>query len=396
MAKFNSSDILKILRKFKIASDNHVPRNIEELKKSTPDEFSEIFSFKFLGDKFLVINDGTAEDNEFYILDLLRQNYGELEGKIIENPQDDFASFAMPFEGKDIYLFRVIPSKIRLDIALKEKYPELSRASIQKYIKNGFVKINNSLADKPRILVSREDEISLNIPEKSSEQVNFPIIFEDENVIVINKPQGTLTHSKGVLNDEFTVADFFKVHGSNFANNTNRTGIVHRLDRETSGVIIGAKNDLSAKKLQKQFGERTTKKTYFAMVKGSLNPKKALIDLPIARNNSAPSTFIVSPKGKPSQTKYEVISENNRYSLVKLTPKTGRTHQLRVHMNYIGHPILGDKVYDKTISKDENNERMFLHAESLEITIPPNTGEKDSQRKIFSAKLPEEFKDKIQ
>ena len=169
MAKFNSSDILKILRKFKIASDNHVPRNIEELKKSTPDEFSEIFSFKFLGDKFLVINDGTAEDNEFYILDLLRQNYGELEGKIIENPQDDFASFAMPFEGKDIYLFRVIPSKIRLDIALKEKYPELSRASIQKYIKNGFVKINNSLADKPRILVSREDEISLNIPEKSSE-----------------------------------------------------------------------------------------------------------------------------------------------------------------------------------------------------------------------------------
>ena len=127
-----------------------------------------------------------------------------------------------------------------------------------------------------------------------------------------------------------------------------------------------------------------------------MNPKKALIDLPIARNNSAPSTFIVSPKGKPAQTKYEVISENNRYSLVKLTPKTGRTHQLRVHMNYIGHPILGDKVYDKTISKDESNERMFLHAESLEITIPPKTGEKESQRKVFSADLPKEFKDKIQ
>lgn len=396
MAKFNSSDILKILRKFKIASDNHVPRNIEELKKSTPDEFSEIFSFKFLGDKFFVINDGTAEDDEFYILELLHQNYGELEGKLIENPQDDFVSFAMPFEGKDIYLFHVVPNKLRLDVALKEIHPELSRASIQKYIKNGFVKINNNPADKPRILVSREDEISLDIPEKSSKQVNFPIIFEDENVILINKPQGILTHSKGVLNDEFTVADFFKTHGLNFADNTNRTGIVHRLDRETSGVIIGAKNDLSAKKLQKQFSDRTVKKTYFAIVKGSLNPKKALIDLPIARNNSAPSTFIVSPKGKPAQTKYEVISENNRYSLVKLTPKTGRTHQLRVHMNYIGHPILGDKVYDKTISKDESNERMFLHAESLEITIPPKTGEKESQRKVFSADLPKEFKDKIQ
>ena len=329
-------------------------------------------------------------------MDLLRQNYGELEGRIIENPQDDFASFAMPFEGKDIYLFRVIPSKIRLDVALKEKYPELSRASIQKYIKNGFVKVNNSPADKPRILVSREDKISLDIPEKSSKQVNFPIIFEDKNVIVINKPQGILTHSKGVLNDEFTVADFFKTHGSNFANNTNRIGIVHRLDRETSGVIIGAKNESSAKKLQKQFSERTTKKTYFAIVKGSLNPKKALINLPIARNNSAPSTFIVSSKGKPAQTKYEVISENNRYSLVKLTPKTGRTHQLRVHMNYIGHPILGDKVYDKNITKDKSNERMFLHAESLEITIPPKTSEKDSQRKIFRATLPKEFKDKIQ
>ena len=230
------------------------------------------------------------------------------------------------------------------------------------------------------------------IPEKKAEKIDFPIIFEDENVIVINKPRGVLTHSKGALNDEFTVADFFESRGSTFAKGTNRVGIVHRLDRETSGVIIGAKNDKAAKRLQKQFSERTTKKNYVAIVKGVLNPKKALIDLPIARNGSAPSTFMVHAKGKPAQTKYEVLSENEQFSLVKLTPKTGRTHQLRVHLNYLNHPILGDKVYDKTITKAEAENRMFLHAQSLEITIPPKNGEKDSQRIVFEAEIPEDFK----
>ena len=209
---------------------------------------------------------------------------------------------------------------------------------------------------------------------------------------MINKPRGVLTHSKGVLNDEFTVADFFESRGAKFAKDTNRVGIVHRLDRETSGVIIGAKNDETAKKLQKQFSERTTKKTYLAIVKGSLNPKKAIIDLPIARNGSAPSTFMVHAKGKTAQTKYEVIDENNELSLVKLTPKTGRTHQLRVHLSYLKHPILGDKVYDKTITKAESEQRMFLHAQTLEITIPPKSDEKDSQRMVFEAEIPEGFK----
>ena len=157
-------------------------------------------------------------------------------------------------------------------------------------------------------------------------------------------------------------------------------------------MIIGAKNDESAKKLQKQFSERTTKKNYVAIVKGVLNPKKALIDLPIARNGSVPSTFIVHAKGKTAQTKYEVLSENEQLSLVKLTPKTGRTHQLRVHLNYLNHPILGDKVYDKTITKAEAENRMFLHAQSLEITIPPKNGEKDSRRMVFEAEIPEDFR----
>ncbi|MDO4871990.1 MAG: RluA family pseudouridine synthase [bacterium] len=395
MAKFNSSDILKILRKFGVANEQNVPRHIEELKKDNPDEFSEIFSFKFQGDKFFVINDGIAEDDEFYILELLRRSYGEIEGRLLENPQDDFSSFALPFEGKDIYIFRNIPSKLRLDVVLAAKNPELSRSSIQKYIKQGYVKVNSKVVSKPRVLVGDFDKIELEIPEKTSQEQAFEIIFEDENVIVANKPRGILTHSKGVLNDEFTMADFFKAHGAKFASETNRCGIIHRLDRETSGVIIGAKNDQTAKKLQKQFSERTVKKTYFAIAKDEITPQKALIDLPIARNNSAPSTFVVNAKGKPAQTSYEVLRQSPHFSLVKLAPKTGRTHQLRVHLSYLGHPILGDRVYDKSISKKEIGERMFLHAAELEITIPPKAGEKDSQRMVFEAPIPPEFEQKM-
>ena len=391
MAKFNSGDILKILRKFQIAGEENVPRNIEELKKIVADEFSEIFVFKFNKNKFFIVVDGMAEDDEFYIQDLLRKHFGDIEGELIKNPLDSMMSFALPFEGKDIYLFRNIASKTRLDVYLAENYPEFSRATIQKYIKNGFVKVNGKTAKKPKDAIVKGDKIELEIPEKTAEKINFPILFEDDNVIVINKPRGILTHSKGALNDEFTVADFFESRGARFGEGTNRIGIVHRLDRETSGVIIGAKNDKTAKRLQKQFSERTAKKTYVAIVKGILNPRKALIDLPIARNGSAPSTFMIHAKGKAAQTEYEVLNDNGDFSLVKLMPKTGRTHQLRVHLSYLKHPILGDRVYDKTITKAEAENRMLLHAQSLEITIPPKNGEKDSQRMVFEAEIPENF-----
>ena len=391
MAKFNSGDILKILRKFQIAGEENVPRNIEELKKIAADEFSEIFVFKFNKNKFFIVVDGMAEDDEFYIQDLLRKHFGDIEGRLIKNPLDSMMSFALPFEGKDIYLFRNIASKTRLDVYLAENYSEFSRATIQKYIKNGFVKVNGKTAKKPKDAIVKGDKIDLEVPERTAEKINFPILFEDENVIVINKPRGILTHSKGALNDEFTVADFFESRGARFSEGTNRIGIVHRLDRETSGVIIGAKNDETAKKLQKQFSERTAKKNYVAIVKGVLNPKKALIDLPIARNGSAPSTFMIHAKGKPAQTEYEVLNDNGDFSLVKLMPKTGRTHQLRVHLSYLKHPILGDRVYDKTITKAEAENRMLLHAQSLEITIPPKNGEKDSQRMVFEAEIPENF-----
>src|SRR5690606_6293672 len=140
------------------------------------------------------------------------------------------------------------------------------------------------------------------------------------------------------------VADFFRRYTTN-ALDSSRPGIVHRLDRDTSGVIIGARNDETATLLKKQLADRTTKKQYIAVVDGHPKLDTAGIDLPIGRNPSAPSTFRVDPKGKPAITSYEVLKSNEKQSLVKLRPRTGRTHQLRVHAHYIGTPIAGDRVY---------------------------------------------------
>lgn len=221
----------------------------------------------------------------------------------------------------------------------------------------------------------------MDIPTKNDFSKNeLPIIYIDDNVIVVNKPAGVLTHAKGVLNDEFTVADFFKRY-TDFGLDTNRPGIVHRLDRDTSGVIIGARNTETAKLLQKQFADRKTKKTYFAILAGHPKLDKAIIDLPIDRDPKSPSTFRVDANGKSAVTKYEIINRNDKYSLVELQPKTGRTHQLRVHMKYLNTPILGDRVYAKP------DKRLYLHAHSLEITIP------SGERKTFTAPLPDEFMD---
>lgn len=211
---------------------------------------------------------------------------------------------------------------------------------------------------------------------------SLPVIYEDDNVLVINKPTGILTHAKGAVIEEFTVADFVKSKMLEPEDN-NRPGIVHRLDRATSGVLIAGKDPVSKRYLQKQFSERKAKKTYLAIVKGELKHQAAKIDLPIERNPKAPATFRISANGKPASTDYQVLSTNGKYSLVELKPLTGRTHQLRVHLRHLNAPILGDELYGGGKSPIG---RLCLHAWQLEITIPT------SQRKTFTAPLPDDFK----
>jgi 23S rRNA pseudouridine1911/1915/1917 synthase len=379
MVKVSSSDILAILRRYKLADEDNVPRHIEQVKFSNPHEKNTLISFRFNKQQFYILFDETGEDDKDYILEQIRTDKQDVTGGLVQNPNDHTMTYGLPFRGKEIYLYAVKSPKIRLDILLPERFPDISRSTWQKHVKAGHVSVNGEIVESPKQDVLGTDAIIVSIPEATDYSENMlPIIYLDENVIVINKPIGVLTHSKGALNDEFTVADFFRRY-TTVGLETNRPGIIHRLDRDTSGVMIGARNPETATMLQKQFADRKTKKTYLAVVDGLLKNHEAKIDLPIDRNPSAPSTFRVDIKGKSAVTSYTVLATTDKKSLVELRPLTGRTHQLRVHMSYLKAPIHGDRVYGKV------SDRLYLHAAKLEITIPT------SNRQIFTAPVPPEF-----
>lgn len=317
------------------------------------------------------------------MLDIIHAQDANVGGAFIENPLDTSRDISLPFKGKEVYLFRADTGKSRLDKELVRRYPHLTRSTIQKYIKQGAVRVNDTVQTQPRFEVAQIDDISITLQQKTdvSDQ-ELPTVYLDDTVVVVDKPTGVLTHSKGAFNDEFTVADFMRRYTS-YHVDTDRPGIVHRLDRDTSGVIIGARDDATALLLQKQFADRKAKKVYYAVLEGIPKNDKALIDVPIGRNPSLPSTFRVDPQGKPALTAYEVIATKGTRALVKLMPRTGRTHQLRVHMAYLGTPIVGDRVYGKAA------DRLYLHAASLEITIPP------SDRRLFESPLPATFTEQV-
>ena len=272
------------------------------------------------------------------------------------------------------------PETTRLDVIVLNNNPRFSRATIQKFIKAGYVTVDGVVTDKPNTPIEDGMEVVLNVPEQEQGE-KPPVIYEDENVIVFNKPQGMLSICKGDFSTEPAVENWGE--------------IVHRLDRDTSGVIIVAKNFATKGMLQKQFQQRKTHKTYYAIVCGEPAQAHAIINIPLARNLKKPTTFMPDKNGREAITEYrtiETVEKNGKkYSLVELKPRTGRTHQLRIHMNFIKCPILGDPVYNPNGPKSD---RMYLHASSLEITIPGKPGE-NNQRMTFKAELPEQFRDAL-
>ena len=367
--------VLKIARLYKLADDNTPVKSLRRLEIQT--DKSHVFADFILNKQHFALLYGSIVDEES-IDELWTEKPDNAE--ILPNPLDP-EFIETPFQGKYVIMFKISPTKVRLDIYLSTKFDTtISRSLWQKYIKAGYVSVNNKVATTPKFEVDETDEIALNLPEKEQTDVDLPILYEDDDVIVVNKPSGLLTHAKGGLSDEPTVAEIIRPKTS-FATDTDRPGIVHRLDRDTSGLLIIAKNPESAAHLQRQFAERTAKKTYIAITDGKPKLNAAKIDLPIGRNPSAPSTFRIDPNGKPAQTTYHVLVENDTQSLVELRPTTGRTHQLRVHLAHLNAPILGDRVYGKS-----SDCRMMLHAQKLEITLP------SGERKVFEAAVPDEFK----
>lgn len=273
---------------------------------------------------------------------------------------------------------------MRLDAYVAQYWPEQSRSTWQKLIEAGQVTVNGQVITSVKYDLGEDDYVNVKEPQAPDHSdKKLPIIYEDENVIVIDKPVGVLTHSKGALNDEFTVAEFVRPKTS-YKADTNRPGIIHRLDRATSGVLLCVKNDKTATYISRQFSQRTVKKRYAAVTSGIPEQMEAFIDLPIGRNPNAPSTFKVDAGGKPAETYYSVTDHSDRHALIRLEPKTGRTHQLRVHLAYIKCPIVGDDVYGT-----EKADRMYLHAEQLEVTLPGGV------RKTFVSDIPESFMSKV-
>ena len=259
--------------------------------------------------------------------------------------------------------------------------PELTRSYASKLIEQGKVTVNGEpqykagykLRESDKIIVEHDATDLPEIPE-----IDLEVLYEDDDCAVINKPVGLLAHSKGAYNPEPTVESWLKGRLKGISG--DRAGIVHRLDRATSGVMIVAKTPEALLWLQKQFSQRKVKKTYIAVVQGELKESEAVINMPIERNPKKPQTFRVGSNGKSAITTYKVLNTGDNYSLVELKPETGRTHQLRVHLTQIGHPIVGDTFY-----AGKPADRLFLHAKALELTLL------SKQRKTFSVPVPGEF-----
>lgn len=286
-------------------------------------------------------------------------------------------------------------SMSRLDHFLHARFPNLSRAFLQKLIRDGCVHLRGKVLRKPHSVIreGEADFLTCGFPalqklKMASKKLPMKIIYEDKDLIVLDKPAGISVHPSATEKGD-TVVSFLLSHCKDLSGigGIARPGIVHRLDRNTSGILVVAKNDAAHRALSRQWVERNVKKEYMALVVGILPHKKALIDAPIARSMHNRKKMAVSARtgSRESVTEYEVAKTfGEKYTLVKAFPKTGRTHQIRVHFASIGHPVVGDSVYGGP--SIIGLARQFLHASKLTLTHP-RTGKK----MVLTSKLPKDL-----
>jgi 23S rRNA pseudouridine1911/1915/1917 synthase len=263
-------------------------------------------------------------------------------------------------------------AKQRLDVFLAAKLKRLSRARIQALIRSGHILLNGATC-RPREIISVGDEVRVSEPEPDPvllgpEDLTLPILFEDEHLVVINKPAGMTVHpGAGIQSGTLVNALLHRVPSLSSIGGTLRPGVVHRIDKETSGCLVVAKNDLTHLLLIKQFAGRKVQKFYLALCAGRFTKLTGEIVKPIGRHPVHRQKMAVIERGRPAHTRFDVIQETNRWTLVLCQIFTGRTHQIRVHLHSIGHPVLGDKIYGKTSS---GHERQMLHAWRLAFFHP--------------------------
>lgn len=284
--------------------------------------------------------------------------------------------------------------KGRLDKIIADKVTDLSRTKIKELVNDQNILVNDK-AEKVSYKVQSGDVIKITVPPikpltLEPQNLHLDIVYEDEDVIVVNKPQGMVVHPSAGHPDH-TLVNGLLYHTKNLADSPEsfRPGIVHRIDKDTSGLLMVAKNDRARESLEKQLAEKINKREYLAIVHGNFETKNGVIDAPIGRNPNNRKQMAVNPKRKAAVTHFTVLEQFKNYSLVKCILETGRTHQIRVHMKYIGHPLAGDPLYGpkKTLA----GHGQFLHAKTLGFYQPSTNDWLE-----FTAPLPTIFEKQLE
>ncbi|KRK99713.1 RluA family pseudouridine synthase [Companilactobacillus futsaii] len=262
--------------------------------------------------------------------------------------------------------------KGRLDAFINNEIEELTRSQIQKFIKDQYITVNGQPVSKSGYKLTSGDTILVNVPEEQSieavpEDIPIDVVYEDEDVLVVNKPQGMVVHPAAGHPDK-TLVNAILYHCQINDDDVIRPGIVHRIDKDTSGLLMIAKNNLAKQSLMKQLKEKSNLREYVAIVHGNFKEKTGKINAPLGRSKTDRKKQAVVENGRNSVTHFTVLEQFENYSLLKLKLETGRTHQIRVHMQYIGHPVAGDPLYGPKNTLKGNGQ--FLHAETLGFVHP--------------------------
>ncbi|MCV3763540.1 RluA family pseudouridine synthase [Companilactobacillus farciminis] len=262
--------------------------------------------------------------------------------------------------------------KGRLDAFINDKIDELTRSQIQKFIKDQYITVNGQPVAKNGFKLTTGDKILVNVPEEEPieavpENIPIDVVYEDDDVLVVNKPQGMVVHPAAGHPDK-TLVNAILYHCQINDDDMVRPGIVHRIDKDTSGLLMIAKNNLAKQSLMKQLKEKSNLREYVAIVHGNFKEKTGKINAPLGRSKTDRKKQAVVENGRNAVTHFTVLEQFENYSLLKLKLETGRTHQIRVHMQYIGHPVAGDPLYGPKNTLKGNGQ--FLHAKTLGFVHP--------------------------
>jgi 23S rRNA pseudouridine1911/1915/1917 synthase len=268
--------------------------------------------------------------------------------------------------------FKVTTGGTRLDKYVSEIIPDLSRARAQKFIENGNISVNGKVEKASyKVLAGDTLQIEISAPSRSSlvpEEIDVPILYKDQQIIVVDKPAGLTVHPSHTQ-PSHTLVNAVLPYLTDVSAEVERPGIVHRLDKDTSGVMVIARSPIAHENLASQFKRHTVKKVYLTLVKGHLIPEKGIIEAPIGRDAGDRKKMAVTAesRGREALTRYRVVRYIKDYTLLEVMPQTGRTHQIRVHLAAIGFPVVGDVTYG---TKSKLVSRQFLHAHKLGFNHP--------------------------